>query len=297
MRLAHLKDSAIAMAVLLVTLLAAAASGHLISLHTNHLTGETASPTRDESLVVISHDVRPGFSVVQFPHHEHRHSNYRLLDTGHSQYFAIMEDGLLMTTADVGPLRGRPITLIVVEETELEENNEANVELRSSIRHTVRVHVLDARRRLHFAHETVDTGYVDENAPEGTVVMGMPLDTLRPRSLRRPSNSHIRLAIEAGNEDGAFMLEQTEENVPRLVTARPLDREKKDEYWLTVKAVDDLLDPSDDVASTKIRVRITDINDNAPKFPKRPYHFKVPRNATRSEFVWFLGRSKEVETG
>ncbi|XP_059485823.1 neural-cadherin isoform X5 [Neocloeon triangulifer] len=283
MRLARLIDSATAMAPLLVlALLAAAASGHLSSLHTNHvMSGSESSATRDESLVVVSHDVRPGFEVVHFPHHDHRHSSYRLLDTGHSQYFAVMEDGVLMTTTDVSALRGRPITLIVVEETEPEENNEANVELRSSVRHTVRVHVLDARRRLHFAHEAVDAAYVEENAPEGTVVKGLPADTLRPRSLRHPSSSHIRLAIASGNEDGAFMLEQTEDNFPRLVTARPLDREKKDEYWLTIKAVDDLLDPADDVASTKIRVQIMDANDNAPRFPKRPYHFKVPKNATR----------------
>jgi hypothetical protein len=280
MHFAHIKDTTrSAMALLL--LMAVAASGHLSSFHTNHLMNEVASPTRDESLVVISHDVRPGYAVVKFPHHEHRHSSYRLLDTGHSQFFAIMPDGLLMTTSEVSSLRGRPVTLIVVEETEPEENNEANVELRSSQRHIVRVHVLDARRRLHFPHDAVDTGYVEENAPVGTVVMGLPVDTLRPRSLRRPSSSHIRLSIEGGNEDGAFMLEQTEENFPRLVTARPLDRERKDEYWLTIHAMDDLLDPLDDAAATKIRVRITDINDNAPRFPKRPYHFKVPRNATR----------------
>ncbi|KAF4517227.1 hypothetical protein B566_EDAN005281 [Ephemera danica] len=272
-----------AVSAVLVLVLSA---GVYSSLHSNHLM-TLPSPTRDESLVVISHDVKPGFSVIQFPRYggSHTHSSYRLLDTGYSQYFAILENGLLMTTTDLNPLRGRPITLLVIEESEPEENNEANIELRSSIRHTVRIHVLDSRRRLHFPHDVMDTGYVEENAPPGTRVMGLPSDALRPRSLRHPASTHIRLSITAGNENEAFMLEQGDDNLPRLVTATPLDRERTPEYWLTIKAVDDVLDPSDDEASTKIHIKITDLNDNAPRFPKRPYRFRVPRNATRFSTV------------
>ncbi|KAM3963622.1 cadherin-23 [Aphomia sociella] len=78
--------------------------------------------------------------------------------------------------------------------------------------------------------------------------------------------------IVEGNEDGAFQLHRS---THRLSTIKPLDREQKAEYSLTVLATEDCIaTPNyqkdvDAVSALRVNVTVNDVNDNPPKFIRK----------------------------
>ncbi|CAL8268190.1 unnamed protein product [Lota lota] len=80
-----------------------------------------------------------------------------------------------------------------------------------------------------------------------------------------------------------FRLQENNDNFYTLLTDRPLDRELKDEYNVTIVARDNGV-PS--LNSTKsFAVRILDENDNAPRFTKAAYALQVPENNIPGEYL------------
>ncbi|CAH1646513.1 unnamed protein product [Spodoptera littoralis] len=75
--------------------------------------------------------------------------------------------------------------------------------------------------------------------------------------------------IVDGDEDNVFDLHRS---THRLTTQKPLDREQKSEYSLTILASEDCVtkpkydEEVDGVSTLKVHVIINDVNDNAPKF-------------------------------
>ncbi|CAH2076820.1 unnamed protein product, partial [Iphiclides podalirius] len=75
--------------------------------------------------------------------------------------------------------------------------------------------------------------------------------------------------IVKGNEDGMFELDRS---THRLSTSKPLDRERRSNYTLTVLATEDCVarppfeESVDGISSLRVRVNVEDVNDNAPKF-------------------------------
>ncbi|XP_068632323.1 cadherin-23 [Battus philenor] len=75
--------------------------------------------------------------------------------------------------------------------------------------------------------------------------------------------------IVKGNEDAMFDLDRSSH---RLSTSKPLDREKKTNYTITVLASEDCVtkpsyDESEDaVSSLEVNIKVQDVNDNAPRF-------------------------------
>jgi hypothetical protein len=223
------------------------------------------------SIAVIPHDIYPGYSIKKFEGGQQL-MNYRLLETGFSQFFTVLEDGLVMTTSDLTPLVNRPVNLVVLEETP-----------NSTATHTLQLYVLDRRDMLRFQKELYEGGEVLENSAAGTRVEGIPpLETTGGGVGGLP----VRYEIVAGNEDGAFALQESVDgdnetlgvtakmglNGVRLVTARPLDRETTPSYTLTVQAADGR---GIDKAFTKVKVTVLDENDNSPVFSKRVYRFTL----------------------
>ncbi|KAJ8721348.1 hypothetical protein PYW07_002123 [Mythimna separata] len=78
--------------------------------------------------------------------------------------------------------------------------------------------------------------------------------------------------IVGGDEDAVFELQR---NTHRLSTQKPLDREQKSEYTLTVLASEDCLsvpkyeEHVDGISTLKVHVIVNDVNDNAPKFTSK----------------------------
>ncbi|KAK3923642.1 Neural-cadherin [Frankliniella fusca] len=286
-----------------------------------------------QAVSVLPHDAQPGYTVRHFTpppaaahevalpaphdglvhfkgpysmHHPNavvtaaapRPRHFRLLDTGFSQYFTVLDSGDLMTTADLSPLVNRPVNLVVLEET-------AN----ATATHTLHLYVMDRREVPRFPREVYEGGSVLENQPAGAHVDGVPALVSRGHGV---GGAQLQYSIVEGNTGGAFALEQVfveEDEHPgllegvvsgvlgawrrassapvgvRLVTTRPLDREAVPAYTLTVQAQDAM---GVSRARTQVRVAVLDVNDNRPEFVTGDYHFSVfadNRTSPRGRFL------------
>lgn len=232
-----------------------------------------AEPDNRTLQVVLPHDVYPGFEVMQFASGPRHPPSFRLLETGFSEYFTVLENGMVMTTSDLTPLANQPVHLIVLEE----QTNRTQT-------HELHLYVINRRSMLTFSHEDLGEGEVEENAVPGTTVEGFPV--LRARGTF-PVHYSV-LPDEDGERPFALAethLQQTGFNLTlrspqqgvRLVTARSLDRETKPGYRAVVQASD-----ADYISSARIegQVKVLDLNDNSPVFEQAVYSFDLsPMNA------------------
>ena len=77
-------------------------------------------------------------------------------------------------------------------------------------------------------------------------------------------NERLYYEIVDGNHDGAFSIDQQYSGI--IKTNIVLDREIRDHYELTVTATDEGSPPL--TGYTKVIIKIIDINDNQPQFPR-----------------------------
>ncbi|CAG9566865.1 unnamed protein product [Danaus chrysippus] len=217
------------------------------------------------ALILLPHDVRPGHAVRHFIGN---HSRYTLLDPEYEPFFTLLDDGLLMTTADLGPLLNQPLNLAILEQTPF-----------SSSAHTIHLLVMDRRKMIHFSDVNAVHGEIPENAPPGSVVDCPPIKAtalvnvgpiaykitkgndqsvfaLREKS--RPSNSDIKSVITDGDVE--------------IVAMKPLDSETKNLYDLVIQATD--LHGANK-ASLPVRINVINENDHEPIFEQEMYYFAV----------------------
>ncbi|ODM92473.1 Neural-cadherin, partial [Orchesella cincta] len=129
------------------------------------------------NVVKIPHDVHPGYAIKRFGFGANTEHSYHLMPNDYSSYFTVLDNGLLMSTANMTDLIDHPVSLIVREEIP-----ESNI----STTHNVQLYVLDRRTMLSFPQEVYE-GHVLENAPVGT-----HWNPCAPR-LTQPGNSNMRL--------------------------------------------------------------------------------------------------------
>ncbi|XP_050741399.1 neural-cadherin isoform X3 [Drosophila biarmipes] len=252
---------------------------------------EKAPSHHSEMSLVLPHDTYPGFSIKKFKTHPVKingssHAGgaaYHMLDSDYSKYFTVLEDGVVMTTADISPLVNRPVQLVVVEQTPNVTNT-----------HNLQLFVMHRNDMLRFSGSLLDaSGEVRENQPAGTRVRGVPLmqafsGSILDEELATPKK--VRYTIIDGNVDDAFALQERkankniqisakslvingdDESGVWLVTNRPLDREERAHYDLSVEASD--VDGLDKTVS-KIQITILDENDNRPIFKSMDYKFAI----------------------
>ncbi|XP_053317380.1 protocadherin Fat 4 [Spea bombifrons] len=83
----------------------------------------------------------------------------------------------------------------------------------------------------------------------------------------------VRYSIMEGNPSGEFRID----TVTGVISiAKPLDRERKSSYSLTVQSSDRGSSPRTDTAT--VNILLSDINDVMPKFELSPYTVNVPEN-------------------
>ncbi|KAG6452524.1 hypothetical protein O3G_MSEX007691 [Manduca sexta] len=224
------------------------------------------------ALTLLAHDVRPGHTVRHFIGNN---SRYTLLDPDFTSYFTLLDDGILMTTADLAPLLNKPINLAVLEQTPY-----------SSSAHSVHLYVMDRRRMLHFSTTNGLIGEIPENAPLGSVVDLPPV-----RATALIDVGPIAYKIIKGNEGSAFGLRAkgdrefnpevrsviTDGDV-EVIATKTLDAEEKNTYDLIVQATDM---HGASKASLPIRVNVANENDHEPYFEQDIYYFSV--NGTPDE--------------
>ncbi|XP_054744483.1 neural-cadherin-like [Anastrepha obliqua] len=264
------------------------------------LAGSGGSASSEYSLV-LPHDTYPGFSIKKFktvPLNKSTSSlkattsssasapvgAYHMLAGDYSKYFTVLDDGVVMTTSDISPLVNRPVNLVVVEETPNATNT-----------HNLQLFVMHRSDMLRFPGTMLDaSGEVRENRPAGTRVRGIPLmqalsGAVAPDASAGASKK-VRYTIIDGNDDQAFALQIRKsdkgseisvdtilvdndgETGVWLVTNRPLDRETKAHYDLSIQAAD--IDGLDKTVS-KIQVTVLDENDNRPIFKSNDYKFAI----------------------
>lgn len=233
-----------------------------------------------KTISVIPHDAHPGYSIKKFNTNSST-TNYKLVETGFSQFFTMLTDGSIMTISDLRPLVNRPIDLVILAENE-----------NKTITQTLELYVIDRRNMLNFKTDSMEIeGKVKENSARNTRVTGIPM----LQAASGLSTLPITYSVIGGNVAQAFELQHsvTHDVSPNitigditagvyLVTSQLLDREDIDRYVLTVQASD----PAGiNKAVTNIVIVIEDENDNSPVFTQKVYRFSVGDDSIESDNV------------
>ncbi|XP_072812444.1 protocadherin beta-3 [Vicugna pacos] len=111
------------------------------------------------------------------------------------------------------------------------------------------------------------TSPIPENSPETVVAIFSVSD------LDSGDNGRMICSIE---NDLPFVLKSSTENFYTLVTERPLDRETRGEYNVTITVTD--LGTPRLKTQHNITVLVSDVNDNAPAFTQASYTLRVREN-------------------
>lgn len=240
-----------------------------------------ASCKGQSSVSVIPHDAHPGYSIKKFD--TNNTMNYKLLETGFSQFFTMLEDGSIMTISDLTPLVNRPIDLMILAEN-------AN---HTTTTHLLQLYVLDRRNMLSFKTDGAEiSGHISENLPAKSRVEGVPMLQTTVGLNTLP----ITYSLIGGNIAQAFELQhsQSEDILPNItvsdsasgvyiVTSQALDREETERYVLTVQAVDR---SGINKAVTNLVIVIDDENDNSPVFSQKIYRFGVGEDDDNVTINW-----------
>uniref|UniRef100_A0A8C8BAH2 Protocadherin 10 n=1 Tax=Otus sunia TaxID=257818 RepID=A0A8C8BAH2_9STRI len=143
----------------------------------------------------------------------------------------------------------------------------------------VLVRVLDANDNApEISFSTVKEA-VSEAAAPGTVVALFSVSD-------RDSEENGQVTCELLQGDAPFRLKSSFKNYYTIVTEGPLDREQPggDAYTLTVVARDRGQPPLS--TSKSIQVRVSDVNDNAPRFSQPVYQVYVSENNVPGAYIY-----------
>ncbi|KAJ8281254.1 hypothetical protein GJAV_G00065390 [Gymnothorax javanicus] len=139
-------------------------------------------------------------------------------------------------------------------------------------RAVVEVKVLDANDNSPVCEKTFYTESVPEDAPEGRLILQVSATDADIRSnghisyqLLGPGSEHFRIDSETGE----------------VKTLLSLDREEKETYLLTARA----LDGGGRYCEAAVRITVEDVNDNAPQFTSESYAITVFESTEPGAFV------------
>ncbi|XDA76990.1 hypothetical protein R6Z07F_007134 [Ovis aries] len=132
---------------------------------------------------------------------------------------------------------------------------------------TVLVQVVDVNDNAPEVTMSAFTGQIPENSPETVVAVFSVSD------LDSEENGKVSCSIQY---DLPFLLKSSMENFYTLVTERPLDRETRAEYNITITVTD--LGAPRLKTEHNITVLVSDVNDNAPAFTQTSYTLWVREN-------------------
>ncbi|XP_061090073.1 protocadherin alpha-3-like [Conger conger] len=137
--------------------------------------------------------------------------------------------------------------------------------------------------------EVVD---LNDNAPEITVTSLM--SPIKEDSTRGTVVALITVADKDGGKNGLvkcalvsvlpFKLQSSYKNSYSLVVDGPLDRENASRYNVTIRATDEGIPP---LSSTSIiTVQVSDVNDNAPRFPESVINVHLKENSAVGSVIY-----------
>ncbi|XP_057589010.1 protocadherin beta-5-like [Hippopotamus amphibius kiboko] len=132
---------------------------------------------------------------------------------------------------------------------------------------TVAIEVMDVNDNIPELTMSTLTSSTPENSPETVVAVFSVSDP--------DSGDNGRMVCSIQN-DFPFLLKPTFKNFYTLVTERPLDRESRAEYNVTITVTD--MGTPRLKTEHNITVRVSDVNDNAPAFTQTAYTLRVREN-------------------
>ncbi|XP_014649404.1 PREDICTED: protocadherin beta-8-like [Ceratotherium simum simum] len=215
--------------------------------------------------VQIPEDSRVGFLIVTVTATD--------ADTGVNgeiSYSLFQASEEISKTFEINPKTGE-IRLKNQLDFETVQSYEVNIEARDagsfSGKCTVLTQVMDVNDNAPEVTLSAFTGQIPENFPETVVAVFSVSD------LDSEENGKISCSIQ---DDLPFFLKSSLENFYTLVTEKPLDRETRDQYNITI-TVTDLGSPRLKT-QLNITVLVSDVNDNAPAFTQTSYTLRVREN-------------------
>uniref|UniRef100_A0A4W5NWP6 FAT atypical cadherin 1a n=1 Tax=Hucho hucho TaxID=62062 RepID=A0A4W5NWP6_9TELE len=147
----------------------------------------------------------------------------------------------------------------------------------------VEVKVLDANDNSPVCEKSLYTERVPEDFPAGRLILQVSATDADIRS-----NAHISYELQGPGAE----LFTIDPDTGELKTQQPLDREEKEEYRLTVRA----LDGGGRYCEAAVHLTVEDVNDNAPQFTAGPYAITVFENTEVGTFVARL-LATDLDTG
>ncbi|MBN3320699.1 PCD16 protein, partial [Atractosteus spatula] len=169
-------------------------------------------------------------------------------------------------------------------------------------RYTVTVYAKDGGMPPNFAKATIKISILDENdnipafgkdmynleVPEN--LQPVELFTLKATDLDTGDNGEVEYKIIDGDPTSDFHLDSSS---GVLSTSRPLDRERRASYSLTIVAQDH---GKHKLSSTvKVEVMVLDVNDNSPRFGQSVYNIDISENASVGRLVLEVTATDEDE--
>ncbi|CAL8362782.1 unnamed protein product [Lota lota] len=139
-----------------------------------------------------------------------------------------------------------------------------------------RIEVQDINDNTPQFPSSVLTISVPENTHMGAL-FSIPLATDKDSERNGVADYALAAGPDATALFGLQVAEDRGEKLPQLIVLGPLDREVKDSYDLTIKAVDG--GHPQRYSSALLRVVVTDANDNSPKFERATYEAEVQENS------------------
>ncbi|XP_058141894.1 protocadherin beta-8 [Dasypus novemcinctus] len=189
---------------------------------------------------------------------------------GEISYSLLQTSEEISNTFEVHPTTGE-IRLKKKLDFETFQSYEVNIEARDAGsftgKCTVLVQVMDVNDNAPEVTMSAFSSLIPENAPETVIAVFSVSD------LDSEENGRISSFIQ---DDLPFLLKSSVENFYTLVTERPLDRESRSIYNITI-TVTDLGTPRLKTEHV-ITVQVSDVNDNAPAFTRTSYTLLVREN-------------------
>ncbi|XP_017769468.1 PREDICTED: fat-like cadherin-related tumor suppressor homolog isoform X4 [Nicrophorus vespilloides] len=136
------------------------------------------------------------------------------------------------------------------------------------------IKVLNENDNVPLSDEAVYYPSVPEESPAGRVVL-----QISATDRDRDPGQRITYKIVSGNQEGFFAINPSTGNI--TTTTRKLDRETQEEHILEVQISDNGNPPLS--STTRVVVRVEDINDNAPEFEQSFYKVQIPATASEGD--------------
>lgn len=213
--------------------------------------------------VSIPREVSSAYIIQKIPLHADQ-SIKELLPTTNSDYFAVLEDGIVMTVGRVSPLVGSTVELRVLTEY---INGATRV-------YVINVAIKERSSMLRFLQPTYEAN-VYENLPAGTELQG--LEELEAVG----GTGEIRYKLH-GKTAKYLAVHRSISGLPSITLLQPLDAEAQKQHKLIIQASDT---ESNDIAKAEIVVNVLDVNDHAPIFNQNVFYFFVPMNMSRFDKI------------